>query len=266
MAESKNTSWSPLFEAYFDGQNVAPGRIKSKDIAEVMTAIEDLIAVMISENHSQIVRKDAVIVGLKSIGSGSLTLAFDVNDKALSSIAMSELRRAFKKDDLLRLPLEARRQLENIVKFLKKYHCSFQARSLTNRKTSYFSLDTETEIPYSPQVSGETVLYGQVTRAGGADTPKIQFKPIDGSKPIYCDTTKKIAVEAAKRLYQEVGLKGLATWDTETSLIEAFQVTEILEYKKADITESFNLIREKFGKTFNYIGDVDEFVASLRED
>lgn len=264
MPEDKTADWSPLFEAHFSGPDVVPGRVRSKDLGEVITAIEDLIAIMISENHLGIVRKDAIVVGLKNIKSGSTSLAFDVNDRTLSMEAISELRQRFKKNELIKLPLAARRSLDTILKFVKKYNSPFKARSLEDPSVDFFSLDLDTEIPYSPSISGETVLYGQVAKAGGTESPKIQFKLLTG-QTVYCETTKEIAVKAAQKLYQEVGLRGLASWNTETSFVEEFYVKEILDYEKTDISEGFDYLRSNFSDAFGDVGNIDEFIAGLRE-
>ncbi|NEZ64831.1 hypothetical protein D0962_18905 [Leptolyngbyaceae cyanobacterium CCMR0082] len=59
-------SWGSLFEAYFAG-DVAPGRVKSKDVADIITAIKFSIAVMIHNEHPEIIKKDAVIVEVKAV-------------------------------------------------------------------------------------------------------------------------------------------------------------------------------------------------------
>lgn len=116
------------------------------------------------------------------------------------------------------------------------------------------------------EVSGETTLFGHVNRIDDSEHPKILFKLIGRQDLICCDAAREIVIEAAKRLNQEVGIKGFAVWNTETSLIKTFRVGEILEYEKTDITTGFGLIREKFGAEFNHIGDIDVYIASLRGD
>ena len=259
-------SWKPLLEAHFSGNEVAPGKVRSRDIAEVMTAMEEIIAVMVLSRHSNVeIKKESIVLGIKEIKEGSLSLCFDTNDYDLSSAAAKDLRRAFESDAVITLPLEARKNLEKIVNFNKRYDTSLNTSLLNGKSIPLFELTSETEIPYAPLIRGETTLYGEITRVGGTDKPRIQFRTISG-QTIYCDSDRQIAVKAGQLLYKEAALRGVSAWNPEDNRIESFTVLEILDYQPGDIDATFQKLSEEFGDAFSHISNVDEFVASLRHD
>lgn len=258
--------WQPLLEAHFEGGDVAPGRVRSRDIAEVMTAMEEIIAVMILSKHSKIdIKKESIILGLKEIKEGSLELCFDTNDYDLSSAAANDLKQAFETGAVINLPLEVKRDFEKIIDFNKKYGSSFSANLLNGRKTQIFVLTPETKIPYIPFVRGETTLYGEITRVGGTDKPRIQFKTING-QTIYCDSDKQIAIEAGKLLYHEVALRGISEWNPEDGEIKNFTVEQILDYRPTGILNAFQKLSTDFGDAFLDIRSVENFVSDLRRN
>lgn len=119
-----------------------------------------------------------------------------------------------------------------------------------------------TEIPEPAKVRGETTLYGEVQRVGGA-TPKVQFRSIDGDL-IYCDATRELTREAAVRLYEQVGLRGEAEWDLKTLRVTSFTIEEILSFEDVGVPSAFAELREIVGRYFDEISDVDAFVEQLR--
>lgn len=258
-------AWKPLIQTKFDGEGVHPGRIRSKDIGEVMAAVEDVIATMILNQHDQIeIKKESIVIGVSEIKQGCLELCFDTNDYSLSVPAIDALREAFELNNLIKLPLDVRKGFEKIIGFNKKYKCSSTVTTVEGGLT-VFALTEESEIPYAPLIKGETVLYGEITRSGGTDSPRIQFKTLSG-QTIYCDSSKKIAVEAGRRLYSEVAVKGIAEWSPEDRQIKTFDIVEILNYESSNILDAFRGLSDRFSDSFSGIESVESFVSELRED
>lgn len=256
--------WKPLLETHFEGGDVAPGRVRSKDIADLIMAIEDLISIMVTDRHSNIeINGESIVVGLSAINPGSLAMCFDTNDHELSSAAADDVKVAFDSNRVGTLPLEARKRVGKIIAFNKRYGCSCKTSLLNGHKTEIFQLTPDTEIPYTPGITGETTLYGHITRVGGSEKPRIQFKTIQGQL-MHCDASKEIAVKAGKLLYDSAALKGVAEWNLETKSIEQFSITEILEYKETSISDAFSLLSKRFGSSFSEIKNVDEFIANQR--
>lgn len=92
------------------------------------------------------------------------------------------------------------------------------------------------ELVDSPKISSETVLYGELMRVGGRE-PKAVLRV--GKHSLIMEVNRKFARELAPKLYQPVGLKGVATWDMETWEIVHFEPKELLEYEPVPCSQAF---------------------------
>lgn len=258
-------SLTPLIKATFTGKDIKPGLMRSKDIAEVIATMEDIVATMIINEHSDIdIRKDSIVLGLNLIEEGSVALGFVTNDFSLANGAMESIKSAFLNETLTSLPFEIRKGFERIISVAKKYETILSVNRIADDDL-LFSLSPDTEMPYAAFISGETTIYGEITRTGGADTPRIQFRNING-QTIYCDASKRIAVQAGKRLYTQVAIKGMADWDIESGEILNFTIEEILEeYEPISPCVAFRELSNAFGDAFQDVHDVEDFISEMRK-
>lgn len=111
---------------------------------------------------------------------------------------------------------------------------------------------------------GETVLYGRVVSIGG-DKPKVTIKPVDGRRQVHASCTMEVAIALAGRLYQTVGVAGVAEWDATTLELEAFTVHSLTDYKDTPVAEALRRIREAAGGAYDD-PRVLEDLRSLRSD
>ncbi len=81
---------------------------------------------------------------------------------------------------------------------------------------------------------------------------------------LFCSTTQQIALQLAERLYQQVAVQGIATWNSESFELEEFQVTALLSYVKVELPQAFQQLQEHAHGLYDEIGDVEEYVHTLR--
>ncbi|NEQ29724.1 MAG: hypothetical protein F6K04_01785, partial [Leptolyngbya sp. SIO4C5] len=62
-------------EILLTGEGMSPGKIRSKEIAEVIESVEDMIASMVVRDYPDL-KKDNIVIGLKRIRQGSVGLEF----------------------------------------------------------------------------------------------------------------------------------------------------------------------------------------------
>ncbi|NJL54772.1 hypothetical protein HC928_05930 [bacterium] len=65
-------------EILLTGEGMSPGKIRSKEIAEVIESVEDMIASMVIRDHPEL-KKETIVIGLKNIRQGSIGLEFSPN-------------------------------------------------------------------------------------------------------------------------------------------------------------------------------------------
>lgn len=243
------------------GTDMRPGRIRSKEIAEIIELIEDAIASMVISSHPDL-KKEDIRIGLKQINEGSIDLEFVPNLPALTLPATKKITQAITSNDFSNLPLASVSSLKSISAFTRRHKCVAEWATTNGVRESLAVLTPETIIPDAYPLSGETMLYGEIMRVGGA-TPKIQFRTLSG-QIIYCSATKDIVKRAGSKLYMEVGLNGMAEWNSETYAIEAFHVTEISEYQHLPLKNAFEAFRDIVQDSFDSIEDVNQLVRETR--
>ena len=252
-------------EIRFTGNDVSPGYIRSKEIAEIIEAIEEMIASQVISNNPDL-KRDAVVVGLSDIRHESLGFQFLLPSLAeLTLPAFLEITESISSSHFNSLSQDTLKPLKKVFNFARRHNCNAEIYERNGDRKLLATITPSTELPEVTSISGETTLYGEITRVGGADSknPKIQFKTIDGEL-IYCNTSKLLAEIAGTKLYKQVGLIGIARWNAETFEVEEFFVTAISEYEHSSPAEAFSALSEQFGSMFDSIQDVSSFVEAVR--
>lgn len=248
-------------EILLTGEGMSPGKIRSKEIAEVIESVEDMIASMVVRDHPDL-KKEVIIIGLKGIRQGSIGLEFSPNLAELTLPATRRIAKSIAENDFGILPSGALNSLRKLSVFTRRHQCNAEFFTQNGKLEALAVLTPETQIPDIYPLAGETSIYGEITRVGGAE-PKIQFKTLDG-QIIYCSTSKAIAKKAGAKLYTNVELYGLAEWNSETFEIENFHVIDISDYEQASSSEAFEELANLIGDSFDSIKDVDRFVSEIR--
>jgi hypothetical protein len=248
-------------EIRLSGQDMAPGSIRSREIAEIIDAVEDMIASIVVRDHPEL-KKETIVIGLVNIRDESIGLQFSANLQELTLPATSRITKSISEENFGALPGSTITCLRKISDFTRKHQCDAEFYIQNGSRNLEAIITPETKIPDVYPLQGETVLYGEITRVGGTD-PKIQFKTID-DQLVYCSTTKSLAQQAGTRLYTQVGLRGVAEWNIESLKIENFNVTEILDYEQAPLPTVFAELFEIAGESFDTIPDVNRFVSEIR--
>jgi hypothetical protein len=250
-----------VIEVKIVGAGIFPGSIRSKEIAELIDAIEEMIASVVIRKNPDL-QKKMVSIGLKEIKNGSLILEFAPNLLELTIPAVNQVGKSIAENNFSSLPTGAVNSLKKIFAFTRRHDCNAELNTQNGSFIHLATITPKTEIPNQYPLIGETILYGKIKRVGGSE-PKIRFETVDG-KTLYCSTSEKIAMKAGTRLYTQVGLRGLAEWNTETFEIEYFRVDEILDYEQITISESFKELSKVVGDSFNDIDDVNRNVIDMR--
>ena len=98
-------------------------------------------------------------------------------------------------------------------------------------------------------IKGETTIYGKVLMVTGADNPKIMLKIFDKILDYTVDikVTKPQVLAIALRLYQDVGLTGIALWDRDTYKILDFKkVSKVIMMDNKPLSKTFEELRKLY--------------------
>lgn len=249
-------------EVRIAGEGISPSSLRSSELANVLQAVEDMITSYVVRENPEL-ETESIVIALTSIESGSVGLQFSSNTIAHIIPAMEAIAAAINDNNFRSLPSGTIKGLRSIGRFTRRHKCETEFYILNGSRDLRAVVTPETRFRVDSPLRGHTVIYGQITRVGGAREPRVQFRTIDGVL-LYCDTSKAIAQKAGSHLYSKVGLQGIASWHPHTLEIEAFTIEDILPYEETLATDAFAKLREVAGDSFDKIDDVDAYVRRIR--
>lgn len=252
-----------FFEIRLDGEGIGPGLVRSKELAEVIESVEDMIASLVVYNNPEL-KKENIVIGLSSISRGSIGLQFAPNLTELTIPAAKRVAASLNNGDYSGMPEGTMKSLRNLTGFSKRHGCDIEIRYLNGASTTLAVMTPKTEIPVPVTLVGETILYGKITRVGGKE-PKVQFTTID-DQIIYIKVDEQLARKAGSLIYREVAITGTAYWNSETMRIDEFKLESISGYKLTALPSAFNELKQLAGGAFDGIENVREYVTALRRD
>lgn len=208
---------------------------------------------------------DDVAVSLVGVTSGSGLFSFAISE-ALTSV-VEEHAKAIAGSDFVRLSPQEHDLLAQVSDRIAKrgWTLSWVEESGVQIPEGAI-VSSERPVPKREQIadlSGETVLYGQLRRIGGRQ-PRADLVLDDGTRvscPIKMQSPQQVR-ELAARLYTEVGLRGEAQWDSGSSELIAFSITEMLQYRPGNVSAAFRSLAG-LSPLWGTI-DLDEFEEQVR--
>jgi hypothetical protein len=255
-----------LFEIRLAGKGIAPGTVKSRDLAEIIASIEDMVAAVINQDRPDI-GKDQIIVGLSDITEGTLRLHFSSPVAGIVFPAYLKITSSINGQNFHQLPTSSVESLRKLTAFSRKRNCNLEFRTQNGKA---HTLDTlaiitpNTLIEPDPIITGNTTIYGEIIRVGGVKS-RVLVRLANG-KIIRCEFQRGIARRLGERLYTWVGLEGVAKWNAREYSIEEFTVTDLLEFESGSVVEAFSALKQLAGHYFNDIDDPDDYVNEMRRD
>ena len=256
----------PLFQLRFTGGGVKPDVVPARELAELIIATEEAISSIALQRNPGL-NPDEIVVGLVQVENKSLGLSFassapDVVGSAFNEIADSITRRSF-----TGLPTKSLRGLRVLAEFNTMHNCRTQFwNGDTDAREPLAEMDVGFErlLPEEHFIRGETVIYGKVERVGGVD-PKVRVR-ISEHEVVSCRLNEELAIELGAHLYDEVGLRGQATWDAKDHSLAYFRVDEILPFENAGAVSAAYALNDAAQGAYDAVNDVPGFVRGLRRE
>lgn len=251
-----------LIEFKFTGEDILPENVKASDVADLLKAIEDLLETGILQGHPEL-DKGKLIIGLVNIKSESLGLQFRSPMPEYAQKAFREVGHSLKTGDTISLPPKSRNALSTIVRFTRNKNCKTDLIISSNGSRELLATITpETKVENPPLLRGDTTVYAKVVRTGGKE-PKVELETVDG-RTLFCDASLEITKVLGTRLYEIVGLIGIAEWDNELNNIEQFSIKDVTDYEKVSLKESMHALAEATKAYYADIDDVEQHISTLR--
>lgn len=236
------------------GREVSPETLSFKDLAELLVPVQDALTKM---------ALDAELDGLapfKLVGEAK-TASADLTARIPASIqsAAATLTSAVASGDWSEVPKDAHSEIYNLSKVLarRNWRMRFLPSGTEGIVAAEISPERPVAEPTAPtQVQELTSIYGELLVVGGVDATKYGRLRLFDGRVIPLDLSEAIAKQLAPRLFEEVCLEGVATWNTVTMRITRFKVARVTEYRATDPREAFAALRDAVDGAFDEIDPI----------
>ena len=241
---------------------VTPDRLDVADVLTLLKAYRDTLVAMYPEPESLPAGPAVALVGIKK---GSSRYQIHVANRLKP--AVSSVARAVLNNDFTPLPSAARRSLKALVASLKESGRSLQLPAY-RRRTPLLTGSTVIVLKESESLTGQTTLFGRVRLTGGGrgiDTGRAELVLGDNTV-VRLVGPRDIIKKLASNLYDEVGVNGVATWDSATNVPFQMQVSGLHEFPAGDdVASAFERLAIAAGDHWDDI-DAETYVSELRSD
>ncbi len=102
-----------------------------------------------------------------------------------------------------------------------------------------------------------TILYGVLIRIGGYTRPRAYMQFLDGRKLSCSIASRSVAIQMSPYLYQSVGVRGIALWDTQDRTLLHFHIEEMLP-KQESPADTFKGLVDMVEKYYDHDALDDE--------
>ncbi|HRP36918.1 MAG TPA: hypothetical protein PLS50_03850 [Candidatus Dojkabacteria bacterium] len=253
MDESVNN----IIELRFSGSDINPSKVKPSEIASLLANFERSLLAQIKLVDPTI-DTDVTLFSFDAIHGQSIDLLFKPLLQITTVLASyTTIATSFINQDYQNISSRSIEPLKEIIKFSKKYNCVGYFY-LNNTEISSFEPNQEIKTIPNSVLEGETTIYGKIIRIGGED-PKIHFRINEEEKLIF-DIDESLAKKLSPKLYEFIGLVGVAKWNSENFSIENFKLLEIIDIDKRPIIDSFNELQGLIGKHWDEVEDIDSYL------
>jgi len=241
------------------GDGVKPGLIRSKEIAEILESVEEIVVSEALRKNPELHRDD-IIVGVFAIDDASIGLRFKTTFAAAVVSAFVSAAEAIERADFDYLSPQSLNSLKVLSSFSKRHSCDAIIGSGIAEELAVISPNTV--IPPPSYIFGQTEILGKVIRVGGK-SPKAMLELTDGSS-LYCEVPEDIAKQLGHQLYSLAKFEGSAKWNSKTLELEEFKINNVKDFPNKEPRDILSEISRIVGDTFSNITDVEDFVSSLR--
>lgn len=236
-----------------------PETLPASRLADLLRVYEAAVVAAMPEAPEE----DAPAVCLTEIGDGCVQLKTTHGMGAVD--AAISIKESLRTQDYSQLPAKAQSRLAELSRLL----VGWQYRAILSGLTAddaEISADRPVPEPKAILVRNRTVIYGVCERVGGQQ-PKASIRLFSTSRQIDVNLSQKLACELGQRLYDSVGIEGIAISDLSSGEIVSFHGDALVPYagKNADPLGAMKRIAALSGGTWEDV-DPNEYVRESRDE
>lgn len=251
------------FEVNFkENQNIRPETVKASDIADVLKAVESMVESQVYQTLPEVKKEQRVVLGFTNIRASSVDLQFYSPYQDIAKSSFQDLGKAIATKNFSVLPGPSFNAGIVVLGFSRKYKCQAEIIHQNSERNVLVKITPDTRIELPAPLRGETTLYATVFRVGGKE-PKVEIETVEGFT-LYCDAPREVVTKLGSKLYQIVGLIGIAQWDYKLEKIERFSIQGISEYQNIPLKQAIGELAEATKQYYSDVINVKQYISELR--
>lgn len=214
-------------EVRFGGSELTPAKLRSADLAYVITAVEQMLAAIVARDNPGLdIEEKQVTIGLSQITRGSIGLQFVSQYETQVRRAYDKATSAIAANNFDELPYRSVDALKKVIRFTRDHGTETVFGRQTGRFTPVATVTPSTEVQTSVrEISGQSTLFGFLISVGGDRPPAATLRLLTG-ETFRCNVNEKsglaVARELGRRLYTDVAVRGVGRWNTQDGALTFF--------------------------------------------
>lgn len=243
------------------GENVEFGKFSAFNFFEISKTYIAILKKIVKYNNPKIGEIDYI---LNEIRHGSFIIEATPTHRIESEKAVESFLSYANGSSRTMLYPTFSSDINCLAKSLKNTGASLEVRDKHGHTNE---IDTDKLLFELQTINEFTTVYGKLIQVGGKREMNIHLESIFTGKKIICNIrTIEQARELGSRIYEVVGLRGIATVSITNKEIEEFEVTEILPYRESEIENNLAELRVVYSEMVKDMDNLDDFYRKLRED
>lgn len=251
------------------GRNARPDTIGMGELGDLLKLWESTIKAAVSvEDRTSGSDDGRPLVSLVEVKEG------DSSDMGIAMLdcvvpAFSAISEAVATHSYSKIPSDCQEGLHRISKWASRRLLEIQIEEDTTHNIRHGVISRKSPVlsPSSPNfsVDGPTTAWGYLLQAGGKK-PRFALEFPDGRK-IVITADEAMTKEVSARLYENVGIEGIATWSVSDWKMTAFRAIRLLDYRpqEANLVDTFKELADAAKGRWEDV-DAENYVRDLRGD
>jgi hypothetical protein len=249
------------------GGNARPDKIGMGELGDLLKHIEAAIraAVPIGDRISHLEDSDP-LVSLVSLQEGnSVDMGAAILDYGIP--AFSEICLAIENDSFNGLEVKSHEEINRVSNWVVRRRLELEIEPDEQLGINRISISKEHPVP-SPSapdftVDGQTTAWGFLTQVGGVK-PRAALLFPDKSKVII-SADEIVTKQLGERLYEDVGIEGIARWRIRDWKMTSFKAIRLLDYRPqtTDVAQTFKDLSVASEGRFDDI-NAEDYLKELR--
>ena len=243
------------------GEGITPASIDTKELADLLDAFQSVVLEK-TRMDNPTADLSNLFISLTEVKTGSAFYGFSTSIPSLVLPSYKYFQKSIKSKNTKNLPNKSIESLKRIHAYTKKRNCTTDFALSVDNSVHHAIITKESTFTFEKGIKGETFIYGTIIRVGGKD-PTVTIEYENGFQ-ITCNVSKEIAKQLASRLYDYVGLRGIAKWVGHDLSLDSFKVLELMQFEESSVSNSFKELSKVIGKYYSDIEDPNEYINIIR--